>query len=124
MRNTADTLLAENRENNGGPNSVSHPFVGTDGIMMKAATMDAIKNYDNLNDKGMVLDKATHGSVVGPGLRRGLTLDAHVRPPKIQLIPPTKSAEAGINGKFLKHGKVSGFPSSFYEVVQQLGRLD
>jgi superfamily II DNA helicase RecQ len=47
-----------------------------------------------------------------------------VRLPKIQLILATKSAEAGINGKFLKHGKVSGFPSSIYELVQQLGRLD
>ena len=60
MRNTADTLLAENQEKNVGPISVSHPFVGTDGIMMKAATMDAIKNYDNLDDKDTLLDKSTH----------------------------------------------------------------
>jgi hypothetical protein len=52
--------------------------------------------------------------------------DAHalVKLPQIQIILDTKSAEAGITGRFLRHGKVSGFPSSFYKLVQQLGRLD
>ena len=60
MQNTADSLFAENQEKNGGPNLVSRLFVGTNGIMMKAATMDAIKNYDNLDDKDTLLDKSTH----------------------------------------------------------------
>ena len=98
-----------------------HPFVGTNGIMMKAATMDKIKNYDDLDGEGTVLDKATHRSVADPGLVRGPTAGAPVRLPKIQLILATKSAEAGINGKLFKHGKVSGFPSSFYELVEQPG---
>ena len=103
---------------------MSHPFVGTNGIMMKAATMDAIKNYNNLDGKGTVLDKSTHRSTVDSGLVRDPTIDAPVRLQKVQRILATNSAEAGINGNFLKHSKVSGFPSLFYELVQQLGRLD
>jgi hypothetical protein len=57
MRNTAGNRLVENRAKNGGPNLVSHPFVRTDSIMMKAATMDAVKNDDNLDGKDTVLDK-------------------------------------------------------------------
>ena len=60
MQNTANNLLAENREKNRGLNSVSHPFVGTDDIMTKAATMDTIKNYDDLDGEGTVLVEATH----------------------------------------------------------------
>ena len=103
---------------------MSHPFVETDGIMTKVATMDAIKNYDDLDGEETVLDKVTYQSVVDPVRVTCPTLDTPMQFPKIQLILAAKSAEAGINGKFLKHGKVSGFPSSIYELVQQLGRLD
>ena len=92
--------------------------------MVKAATIDAIKNYDDLDGKSMVLDEATHQSTVDPVLVNCPTLDTPVQLPKIQLILTTKSAEAGINGKFLKHGKVGGFPSLLCELVQQLGRLN
>ena len=44
--------------------------------------------------------------------------------PKIQILVATKSAEAGINGKYLEFGKCNGIPASLYELVQQLGRLD
>ena len=131
MRVTADSLLEENQEKNGGPNSVSHPFVGTDGIMMKASTMDAIKKYDTLEGEGTILDPKSHRAIIQSTCSTFPTLSGDndflkdiVRLPKMQCILATKSAEAGINGKFLKFGKVNGFPASFYELVQQLGRLD
>ena len=43
--------------------------------------------------------------------------------PKIQIIVATKSAEAGINGKWLEFGKISGMPADFYELVQMLGQV-
>ena len=43
--------------------------------------------------------------------------------PKIQIIVATKSAEAGINGKWLEFGKISGMPADFYELIQMLGRV-
>ena len=42
----------------------------------------------------------------------------------VQCIVATQSAEEGINLKNLKFGKCNGFPASFYELVQQLGRVD
>ena len=47
-----------------------------------------------------------------------------MRLPKIQIVAATKSAEAGINGKHLVFGKVSGLPASLYELVRQMGRVD
>ena len=44
------------KRKNGGPKSVSHQFVGTDGITMKVATMDAIQNYDTLVGEGTILE--------------------------------------------------------------------
>ena len=52
LRQSADVLLEENQEKNGGPNSVSHLFIGSDGVMMKNVTMIAIKNYETLDGKG------------------------------------------------------------------------
>ena len=129
MRATADTLLEENRQNNGGPNAVSHPFVGTDGVMMKAPTMIAIKNYDTLEGEGTILNDNSYKSIIDRSSTFSSTSsqtssDEVVRLPKIQCILATKSAEAVINGKFLQFGKINGFPASFYELVQQLGRVD
>ena len=42
----------------------------------------------------------------------------------MQVIVVTKSMEAGINGTSLKFAKCNGFPSGFYELVKQLGRVD
>ena len=78
MQNTANSLLTENREKNGGSHSVSHPFVRTNGIMTKATTMDAIKNFGDLNGKGAVLAKVTYRSVVDPVLVTCPTLDTPV----------------------------------------------
>ena len=44
--------------------------------------------------------------------------------PKIQVIVVTKLMEAGMNGSSLKFAKCNRFPSSFYELVQQLTRVD
>ena len=40
----ADIFFDENKER-GGPDSVSATFVGTDGVMTKTTTMDAITNF-------------------------------------------------------------------------------
>ena len=72
----------------------------------------------------MTKHKTTYRSIVDPVPADSPTLNTPVQLPKIQSILATKSVEAGINGKFLKHDKVSGFPSLFYELAQQLGRLD
>ena len=105
---------------------MSHSFVGTDGITMKATMMDAIKLYDVLDGEGTVLDASSHRSIVGDATDNQ-TRSSDATPvvlPKIQIILATKSAEAGINSKFLKYGKVNGLPSLLYELAQQLGRLD
>ena len=64
LRNTANILLEENRLLNNGPTSVSHSFVGTDGIMMKATKMDAIKLYDVLDGEGTVLNASSRCSII------------------------------------------------------------
>ena len=120
LREAADTLLEENRTKNDGPNSVSQTFVGTDGIMMKNTTMDAAKLYDILDGEGTILDTSSYAGIA----RDEMVEDEEVKLPKIQCIVATKSAEAGINGKFLEFGKMNGIPSSKYELVQALGRVD
>ena len=116
----ADALLEENRTKNGGPNSVSQTFVGTDGIMMKSTTMDVIKSYDTLDDEGTILESSSYVGIA----KDEMPNEEEVELPKIQYIVATKSAEAGINGKFLEFGKMNGIPSSKYELVQALGRVD
>ena len=48
LRDIAGRLLEENRYANNGPHLVSMPFVGTDGIMLKTTTMDAVKTYPDI----------------------------------------------------------------------------
>ena len=60
MRDKADELLEENRIENDGPNSVSQTFVGTDGIMMKRTSVEAIKHYDTLDSEGTILDASSY----------------------------------------------------------------
>ena len=124
LSNTADILLEENRLLNGGPDSVSRSFFGTDGIMMKTTTMDAIKIYDVLEDEGTVLDPSSRHSIIRNATANQSSDNTPIALIKIQVILAAKSAGAGISGKFLKYGKVNGFASSFYELVQQLGRLN
>ena len=47
-----------------------------------------------------------------------------VRLPKYQLVVATKSAQAGISSNWIKYAKKKGIPSSVYEIVQELGRVD
>ena len=47
--------VEKNRSANNGPHSVLMPFVGTDGIMIKTTTMDAVKTYPDLGGEGTVL---------------------------------------------------------------------
>ena len=98
------------------------PFVGTDGIMLKTTTMDAVKTYPDLEGEGTVLEPSSHQRIVDGTY--GEDDDESVSLPKIKIIVATKSAEAGINGKCLEFGKMRGFPNIFYELVQQLGRVD
>ena len=98
------------------------PFIGTDGIMLKTTTMDAVKTYPDLEGEGIVLAPSSPRRIMEGNYREDN--DNSVTLPKIQIIVATKSAEAGINGKCLKFGRMSGFPNNFYEVVQQLGRVD
>ena len=104
------------------------PFVGTDGIMMKVTTMDAIKDYASLDGPGTILDPSSYRSIVGQaavGHRLDIgSRDSDKEPvtlPKIQIIITTKTAEAGINSKYLEFGKMNGIPSTPYEQTQQMG---
>ena len=93
--------------------------------MMKTTTIDAVKQYPDLEGAGTMLDSSKHRDIA-VGQCMDETSDSHerVKLPKIQVIVGTKSMEAGINGTSLKFAKCNGFPSSFYELVQQLGRVD
>ena len=120
-----DSLLEENREKNGGPNSVCKTFVGTDGIMSKTCTMEAVKCYATLEGEGTILKCFSCPSVTSrPQKDNDTETSDEIKLPKIQCIIGTKSMEAGINGKYLEFAKITGLPSSFYELVQQLGRVD
>ena len=98
------------------------PFVGTDGIMLKTTTMDAVKMYTDLEGEGTVLVPSSHRPIVDGTY--GEDNNESVSLPRIQITVATKSAEAGVNGKCLGFGKMSGFLNNFYELVQQLGRVD
>ena len=101
LRNSADVLLEENWEKNDGPNSVSQPFVGTDGIMSKLTTVHAVKNYENLEGKGTVLDTTSYQFIVDGASNNTQPDNISVSLPKIQVLLVTKSAEVGINGKYI-----------------------
>ena len=87
--------------------------------MHKSCMMDSIKKYDNLEGKGTQLCPTLYNSTI-----TGVQPDGENGPvflPKVQIICATKSAEARINGKLLKHGKILGLPSSIYKLIQQFG---
>ena len=60
LHSSVDALLKNNQETDGGPNSVSCMFVGTGSIVVKAATLDATKQYDVPSGRGTVLDTPTY----------------------------------------------------------------
>ena len=116
----AENLLEEDKKR-GGLDSVALTFVGTDGIMTKTTTMNAIKKYNGL---GTVLDLSTFKSIVsgrGDISTSANSTENEVCLPKIQCIVATKSAQAGINGLWLKYGKKKGIHVSPYELVQEFG---
>ena len=89
--------------------------------MMKTTTMDAVKNYADLDGEGTMLNPSMYRAVAEENLTR--VDDEEVVLPKIQIVVATKSAEAGINGKWLEFGKITGMPADFYELIQMLGRV-
>ena len=92
--------------------------------MMKTTTINAVKQYP-LKGAGTVLDSSEYRDIAtGQCMDGSPDSRSQVCLPKIQVIVGTKSTEAGINGTSLKFAKCNGFPSSFYELVQQLGRVD
>ena len=104
---------------------MSQSFVGTDGIMLKTTNLDGIKEYDTMEGEGTILKPSSYADIArGMSTTRTTKTEEQVRLPKIQIVVATKSAEAGINGKHLVFGKVSGLPASLYELVQQMGRVD
>lgn len=121
LRDQSEKLLDENRKKNGGTKSIAQAFVGTDGIMMKTTTMDAIKKYDECEGIGSVLDPASYRSIASGDIPAD---GEEIRLPKVQCIIATKAAEAGVNGPHLEHGKMDGLPSTLYELVQMLGRCN
>jgi superfamily II DNA helicase RecQ len=116
----AQTILEKHHLLGGGPHSIAQAFVGTDGIMMKTTTMDAIKMYDDLSGEGTVLDPSSYRSIIGSTS----STDDVVELPKVQCVVATKSAQAGINGVWLKYAKKKGLPSTMYEFSQEMGRVD
>ena len=92
LRDIADKLLEENRYANNGPHSVSMLFVGTDGIVLKTTTMDAVKAYPDLEGEGAVLAPSSQPSIVDGTY--GEDNDKSVSLPKIHIIAATKSARS------------------------------
>ena len=94
---------------------MAHSFTGTDGIMLKTTTIDAVSRYDQCDGPGtMLLDR--NNEVVED--------DQPVELPKIQFLVSTKSAQCGISSKWLKHAKKKNLPATLYELVQEMGRVD
>ena len=75
-------------------------FTGADGIMMKAATMDAFTSYSATPEQG----------------KKPL--------PKIQILTATSSANCGISSNDLNNAMHDGLPPSLYELLQEMGRVD
>ena len=63
LQERTEDLLELNRTENGGPGSVAQAFVGTDGIMMKTTTIDAVKQYSDLEGAGTMLDSSKHRDI-------------------------------------------------------------
>ena len=59
----AEDLLEVNRTENGEPDSVAQAFMRTDGIMMKTTTIDAVKQYTDLEGAGTMLDSSEHRDI-------------------------------------------------------------
>ena len=105
LLDAADAMLETHRDA-GGPDSIAHSFTGGDGIMMKAATMDAFTSYATLS---------------GPG---SIEEDGTVKLGKIQVLTGTSAVNAGISSDDLWYAKHKGFPASLYELVQEKGRVN
>ena len=111
MRDLTEDLLEVNRTENEGTDSVAQAFVGTDGIMMKVPTIDAVKQYGDLEGSGTLLNSSNHRDIA---VRRFIDKTSETREQvclsKIQVIVGTKSMKAGINGTSLKFAKCNRFP--------------
>ena len=90
---------------------------------MKVTIMDNVKSYNELEGKGTVLREFYRGSTAQRSQHNQEAAEKSCLP-KIQCIVATKSAEAGINSKFLEFGIMDDLPSPLYGLIQQLGRLD
>jgi len=84
----------------GYPESVTHSFTGSDGIMMKSATMDAFTSYTTID-----------------GLKDGPLQ-------KIQILPLTSCANCGISSNELNNAFHEGFLITLYKLLQEMGRGD
>ena len=122
--NMCDGLLEKNRAQNDGPDSIAMAFVGTDGIMMKTTTMDAIANYEHLSGEGTVYESPRFETLFDKGTDQCDISGTNIELPKVQIIVATKSAQAGISSNHLKYAHKKGLPSTPYEQVQEMGRVD
>ena len=94
--------------------------------MMKATTMDAVMSYEHLDGKGTVFDEvlSNEGLDALLNFEHDEDEDETLLLPKVQIVVGTKALQCGVSGSLIKHAFKKGFPGNFYELVQELGRVD
>mmetsp|Transcript_15257 Transcript_15257/g.32285 ORF Transcript_15257/g.32285 Transcript_15257/m.32285 type:complete len:390 (+) Transcript_15257:1064-2233(+) len=98
----ADTLLEEKNEDNECAETVAMSLTGADGIMQKVYVMDSFTSYSP------------------PGCED----DVESELPRNQITVATSAANAGISSKLCTKSRHKGLPPDFYDLVQEMGRVD
>jgi len=96
----AAEIMLEKHYNFGHPKTICHSLTGSDGLLMKSATMDAFTSYSTI-------DGSTAGLL-----------------PKIQILTAASSANCGISSNDLDNALHEGLPPSLYELLQEMGRVN
>jgi len=96
----AAEIMLEKHCQFGHAKTICHSFTGSDGLMMKSATMDAFTSYPTI-------DGSTASLL-----------------PKIQILTATSSANCGISSNDLNNALHKGLPSSLYELLQEMGQVN
>lgn len=89
--------------------------------MTKMTTIDTIEMYNNLSGEGTVSTPSSYRSIINSSTNNGVEA---VSFPKIQCIVATKSAQASINGLWMKYAPKKGMPLDMYDAHQNMGRVN
>ncbi|KAL7546584.1 hypothetical protein ACHAWF_009916 [Thalassiosira exigua] len=92
-------------------NTTATALTGGDGVMKKVHTMDEFTSYGKINEEGRLPD--------GENDEAG-----DMKWKRVQILVATLAANCGVSSRTCKKARHKGLPPSFYDFVQEFGRVD